>query len=807
MRLVHRYGALTATTVLLATAAAASAAPADWADLIGSPSAAQSPTTVIVVLDAPPAALRPAATGSGDATIAATSESDRLLARITRRGLHVSVLRRFTRVILAVEATVPADERWALAHAPGVRGVYPVRSLVATSIASDAAAAIGAAAAPVHSGLAGDGAGVVIAVLDGPVDDTTASLAGKVDRAAPLPAGDTSTLDHGTAMASIAAGAAGPAGLGGVARAARILSIPILHPGADGALTGTTGDLLAGLELAADPNGDGNLSDRVRVVLAAVNAPFAGFDDAPEAQAIAAISALGAVVVTPAGNDGPGAGGRGTIGSPGAAPAALTVGATDGRSLLPSITVNVAGLGYRAAFDTSLGGLVSPPPGVTLPLRGIVGYARATPDAGAALADYLGVDGGSTVQGAAVLVPRDGGDVRRKLAAAATAGAAALLLYGDDPLPAGALGADDRLPVPVINVPASVALAASRRLATGENITIQFGAVTLTPSAAVDTIAPFSATGLTELGAVKPDIVLPGVAVSAAQPLVGWVSVSGTSVAAAQAAGLVAVLSAAHPDWTSAALRSSIVSTGRLVADATATVAAVGAQGGGEADANAASATVLDLQPATLTFGVATAGVPTTTSLQVTNRSGRAESVTLGFQRDAASPNTSLGVTVEPGAFVLGPHATVRLPVTVTVDGQAPSDGVVGGWIVVNVPDGPSQHVPFAIIDGAPDLTSLVVVTPAAGGVDVRVGAVSLPVSGGLEVHSVAMVTVDVVRGGRVLSHVYAARDVLPGRFRLRLRPVDRHGRHLPSGRYAVLVSVVDRNGRVERVEQPLPWR
>ena len=44
--------------------------------------------------------------------------------------------------------------------------------------------------------------------------------------------------------------------------------------------------ILAGLERAVDPNGDGDTSDHVAVALIGVNAPYAGFTHTPEAQAV-----------------------------------------------------------------------------------------------------------------------------------------------------------------------------------------------------------------------------------------------------------------------------------------------------------------------------------------------------------------------------------------------------------------------------------------------------------------------------------------------------------------------------------------
>ena len=61
---------------------------------------------------------------------------------------------------------------------------------------------------------------------------------------------------------------------------------------------------------------------------------------------------------------------------------------------------------------------------------------------------------------------------------------------------------------------------------------------------------------------------LPGVAIIGAEAGGGYGAVSGTSVAAAQAAGLVAILAAQHTDWSAARLRLGADLDGRARARA-----------------------------------------------------------------------------------------------------------------------------------------------------------------------------------------------------------------------------------------------
>ena len=104
-------------------------------------------------------------------------------------------------------------------------------------------------------------------------------------------------------MAGIVVGRDGPAGLHGVAPLATLLPIQVLEL-QHGDLVGTTATLLAGIDRALDPNGDGNLSDHADVILAPVAEPFAAFGASPETIAAEGAERAGAVLVAAAGNDG-----------------------------------------------------------------------------------------------------------------------------------------------------------------------------------------------------------------------------------------------------------------------------------------------------------------------------------------------------------------------------------------------------------------------------------------------------------------------------------------------------------------------
>ncbi|MFE7440906.1 S8 family serine peptidase [Streptomyces chartreusis] len=170
-----------------------------------------------------------------------------------------------------------------------------------------------------------DGKGVKVAVLDTGVDATHPDLKDRVDAAKNFSAAaDTvDRMGHGTHVAStiVGSGAASPAGTTyqGVAPGARVISGKVL----DDAGTGDDSTIIAGMQWAVEQGAD------------IVNMSLGGPDDPgidPIEQALNELSeSSGTLFVVAAGNDGPD---EGTIGSPGSAAAALTVGAVDRQDAL-----------------------------------------------------------------------------------------------------------------------------------------------------------------------------------------------------------------------------------------------------------------------------------------------------------------------------------------------------------------------------------------------------------------------------------------------------------------------------------------
>ncbi|GAA2598110.1 MULTISPECIES: S8 family peptidase [Streptomyces] len=233
------------------------------------------------------------------------------------------------------------------------------------------------------------GEGVKVAVLDTGADQSHPDLAGRVVAAEDF-SGSSGTGDvfgHGTHVASIVGGSGAASGGSrqGVAPAARLLVGKVL--GDDG--FGSESQVIAGMEWAADQGAD--------VVNMSLGSSGATDGTDPMSRALNDLSArTGTLFVVAAGNEGEQ--GPRTVGSPGAADAALTVGAVDRDDSLAPFSSRGPRLGDDAVK-----------PDVTAPGVGIVA-ARA---AGSAMGDpvdehYTAASGTSMatphVAGAAALV-------------------------------------------------------------------------------------------------------------------------------------------------------------------------------------------------------------------------------------------------------------------------------------------------------------------------------------------------------------------------------------------------------------------
>ncbi|MFH1055786.1 MAG: S8 family serine peptidase [Candidatus Altiarchaeota archaeon] len=243
------------------------------------------------------------------------------------------IKQRFISLFNGMTLNLTREEAEELRNMPQVKSVYPNYKVDATLM--DSVPLIGADTVwqlwdPEDNEITGSN--VTIAVIDTGVDYTHPDLGGCLGPGCKVAGGwdfvnnDSDPMDdngHGTHTAGVAAG---DGALKGVAPGATILAYKALK--SDG--SGSYSDVLAAIEKASDPNGDGDYSDHADIILLALGtscgtySQYCGPDD-PLSTSVDNAADNGIVIVVAAGNGG----GTGTITSPATARKAITVAASD----------------------------------------------------------------------------------------------------------------------------------------------------------------------------------------------------------------------------------------------------------------------------------------------------------------------------------------------------------------------------------------------------------------------------------------------------------------------------------------------
>jgi len=778
---------------------------AGWQGVLGVRGAVSTAQRYVVLLDEPSLAARVRAEG-GTApetqmrawTASAIRVQEQFLARMSASGARVLAEHRYVRVVNGFSARLDPTSLSVLERDREVTGVYAVRVAYPAQVAEIANVTPSAVTGLDIPGL--DGTGVTVALLDTGVDPAHPYLRGSllpgIDLinpgsgavAQPHPTIPGRPERHATELAGIVSGAEGPGGLRGVAPGASILPVRIAgwQPDAEGGYTvySRTDQILAGLEAAVDPNGDGDAHDAARIALLGVVEPYASFPDGPLPRAIAGATTLDTLVVVPAGNDGRAGPSFGSLAGPGGAAKALTVAAADGRPDAPTVRVHVRA-GLRVLFEGSLPLGGAPRDTVT---AGALPVTRAMAARGVAgLFDDRGV---SLVAGRAVLLPR-GLLSEETVEEASLAGALAVLVDGR--LPAGAFSLDVPIGVPVVGLPDQLERLLRSLISAGIPVTIAVGAVAVEENVAGESVAAFSSRGLSFAGGLKPDVVAAGVAVPTSEPGRGeegevrFGTVSGTSVAAAVAAGAAAVLAEGRPRLDATGLHALLVgSAQRRDPD-------VAASGAGLLDLRAAVQQEVVAIPPSISFGV-----PLRDSLELEQavrlRNVSTRPLTFSIQSVALAPK-GVEIALDPEEVELRPGASTT--VVVRADTSALSDraGAATGELALNG-SGADVHIPWAVAVPTPDadVLSRVSLKTTAGRVSDATPVVLSLVAGaivpapGPQVVPLDMLEVQLRRGNELLGILARRRELLPGRYTFGLTGRGPAGERLRRGNYVIRV-------------------
>jgi len=787
---------------------------AGWQGLLGSRPVPQLGGRWVVVLRAPSLADRVRRAGGAATerqmqawTATARATQRRAIAGLWARGAPVDPEQSFVRVLNGFAGSIDPTFLPAIERDPAVAGVYPVRAAYPAALprgALDSEVFGAASGRRVGVEIPGfDGTGVTVAQLDTGVDLRHPYLQGRLLHGIDIldadgdPSAEQNPTEpgrperHGTGLAGLVVGVRGPAGLHGVAPGALLLPIRVAgwQPDADGGVSvyARTDQVLAGLEAAVDPNGDGDAHDAVRVALVGVVEPFASFPDSPLARAARGALALGTLVVAPGGNDGPAGPGYGSAAGPVGATGVLGVAASDSRGESPTVHVLLrSGLRVLTSGETALGGAAGPDDVVSarvvaLPRRQAVAVTK-----GNVLDRLFDADGYSRVAGGAVLLP-SGPTTPEAVGELAAAGARAVLV--DGPIPAGSLGIDEPVQVPVVGVSAAIAAEVRRELAAGVPVELGIGAAKLGRNPGLGTIAPFSSTGLALDGSQGMLVAAPGVGLVTSVPgrdeggTARYGTMSGSSAAAAVAAGAAALLAEARPDLDAAGLRGALVASARHT-------------GGGEpgiVNPTGASAVELVADPPVLALP-ALVGAARGSSGQVTLRNVSRRALVVRLRSGAAAAGVE--VRMRPERLVLRPGAHKRVAVSMTAGVRPSPPGALQGVLRAVVGRGTRLRIPWtsAVPVALPAITRArlstgefaasdrkpAVLTFVAGRVD---GSAARP-----QLLPLARLEIVLYRGKRRVGTLVRLRDLLPGRYAFGVTGRGPRGARLPAGGYRMRV-------------------
>ncbi|HEX7079791.1 MAG TPA: S8 family serine peptidase [Gammaproteobacteria bacterium] len=382
---------------------------------------------------------------------------------------------------------------------------------------------------------------------------------------------------HGTHIATVAAGNPTSARLfgtrigrvAGIAPRARVAVYKAcwLEPGEQRA-TCATSDLARAIDDA--------VADGVDIINYSVGSLETDLT-APDDLALLNAFDAGVLTVVAAGNDGPA---YGTIGSPSSAPWVLTVAAatqtgtrfdeaieiTSPDDLEGRIAMREASFTPRLDRNRAIeGALVLVDDEVESSAGGVPGSTR---DACEPLANA------DDLAGEIALIERGGCDFEVKIARAEDAGAVGVIVYNTTGAPIMMNGSRGSVDIPAVMIGTADGQRLADRLVDGDEIEVRLiGGLLIEGSEIGNEIADFSSRGpaLSEPDFLKPDVTAPGVDIlgghtpDVANGLRGelFQYLSGTSMAAPEAAGVAALLKEAHPDWSPAMIKSALTTTAR----------------------------------------------------------------------------------------------------------------------------------------------------------------------------------------------------------------------------------------------------
>lgn len=506
------------------------------------------------------------------------------------------------------------------------------------------------------------GKGVKVAVIDTGIDYTHPDLKTSYKGGRDFVDNDNDPMEskissgmptlHGTHVAGIIA-ANGK--IKGVAPEADLIAYRALGPGGNG----TTEQVIAAIEQA--------IKDRVDIVNLSLGNSVNG-PDLPISLALNKAVENGITAVASSGNSGPN---RWTVGSPGTASRAISVGASTPPMKIPYLLIpgnqKIRMVPMHGAADWN----------INLPTELVFG--------GLGRAKEL-----TNVKGKIVLLERGKLTFTQKVYNAAKAGAKAVIIYNNTN--GSFIGNLEQ----TMQIPAT-----SITKKDGEQIKKVGNLVARTILIEEkDILADFSSRGpVTSTWEIKPDVVAPGVAINSTIPG-GYLELQGTSMAAPHVAGACALIKQAHPDWGPEEIKAALMNTAKPITNHKGLPYKTFEQGAGRIQPVNAIKVESLVMPGSLQFGkfqLADRLHQHEAKLKVKNVSNMEKSYYFSI------PKNERGIDWHfPLAFRLGPGEEKDLTLSMTVNPKELNNKIYDGHITIN--EGSNEiNIPYLYVLEEPD--------------------------------------------------------------------------------------------------------
>nr|WP_238533112.1 S8 family serine peptidase [Bacillus methanolicus] len=464
-----------------------------------------------------------------------------------------------------------------------------------------------------------------------------------------------STL-HGTHVAGIIA-ANGK--IRGVAPEATIIAYRALGPGG----AGTSEQVIAAIEQA--------VKDKVDILNLSLGNNVNG-PDLPISLALNKAVERGITAVASSGNSGPNVW---TVGSPGTASKAISVGASTPPQKIPFLTIE--GEGDRIKLQPMHGSnhwKIDRTKEITF------GYLGEEKDL-------------KNCAGKIVLIERGKLTFTEKARNALKAGASAVIIYNNTN--GNFIGnLDGNIPIPVASLSKKDGERIKRLIENGKSFT---RTILIEEK---DTLASFSSRGpVTGTWEIKPDVVAPGVAIESTIPG-GYLSLQGTSMAAPHVAGACALIKQAHPDWGPAQIKSALMNTAKPLVNENGTQYRTFEQGAGRIQIEKAVKSESLVIPGSLQFGkfqLSDKMHEHKAVIEVQNVGSRTKNYSFSI------PKQTAGIRWEiPLSFRLEPREKKKLEIRMSADPAVLTKKLYDGNLILHE-DSNEIRIPYIYVLEEPD--------------------------------------------------------------------------------------------------------